>query len=550
MRGVDLAPGARADAEAAGGRAQSAALDYGEPSSPGWKERGRWLALSAVPSSLLLGTTAFITTDIASFPLLWVIPLALYLLTFVIAFARPGAGVPTILAGVEMYALIAALLLVLWNVRFPGLWPIAFFCGLLFIVSWACHAELARVRPSARHLTDYYLLMSVGGLLGSAFNVLVAPLLFDTIQEYPIALAAAAFLRPVMGPESERITRPRLIAIAAIVLAITIAASASGSLEDIMTPSGIVVAMAAGLALVLASSTRAAFGAVFASMLLAPALVRLVDPPESLQQVSRSFFGVYRVVASDSQFTRLLHGTTIHGIQAQHPVLRLRPASYYEASGPIGAVLGRRDAIAGSGPNGAREVGLVGLGVGSLACYGEPDERWTFFEIAPEVVRIARDPRYFTYLRDCPPAKEYVLGDARESLRRAAPGQYDALVLDAFSSDAIPVHLMTQEAFEVYLRALAPGGILAVHVSNHYIDLEPVLAAQAMALDLQARVWLDRVESPERRARGWFPSTWIVMARSDAPLDRFARTADWRPLRAPGALWTDDYSNLVGALRW
>jgi hypothetical protein len=260
---------------------------------------------------------------------------------------------------------------------------------------------------------------------------------------------------------------------------------------------------------------------------------------------ARSFFGVHRVVDAYAAGYRLLyHGTTLHGLQSTDPARRREPLGYFHPTGPLG------QAFAAGQERGWREVAVVGLGAGSIACYAQPGQRWTFYEIDPVVERIARDPRLFSYLKDCAPAAEVVLGDGRLSLSRAAAGRFDLLVIDAYSSEALPIHLVTREAMRTYFGALARGGLLLLNITNQHLDVEPVLADLARDAEVLARVRDDADVTPEELERGKINSKWMAIARNASDLGPLAHDPRWKePRRQPGArLWTDDFSSLASVL--
>jgi len=258
----------------------------------------------------------------------------------------------------------------------------------------------------------------------------------------------------------------------------------------------------------------------------------------------RSFFGVYTVTRIEN-FRTLQHGTTTHGAQSIDPDEALEPLTYYHRLGPIAQVL---TAVGGDTP---RRVAVVGLGTGSLACYGRPAESWTFYEIDPLVERIARNPKYFTYMRDCPPAKRVILGDARLSLANVASASYDILVIDAFTSDAIPTHLITREALQLYLDKLGPTGVVAFHISNRYLDLEPVVAGIASSVGASALVGSDTYLSAEERGPFRNLSKWVAVSRSTAMIARLGPVRGWRELKSSrGDPWTDDFSNVLSVFHW
>ncbi|MES2523057.1 MAG: fused MFS/spermidine synthase [Gemmatimonadota bacterium] len=530
------------------------------------RDRARWVLYAAVPSSLLMGVTTYITTDVASVPLLWVVPLSLYLLSFIFTFATRPPVRHEHAVRAESYALIGAALLLFWTVALPGLVHVVFHFGVLFLVAMVCHGELSRRRPPARGLTEFFLWISVGGLVGGVFNALLAPVLFTEVVEYPLALAIAGFLRPLIveaDPEaaSDTDSTPRRERLLDIVfpLAVLLVLTASAIGADIAGADRFITGITVVVATVIlhgSTSRPVRFGLALGAVFVADGLRPKAVGYHKELHAERSFFGVYRVRDNaDGSFRHLMHGTTLHGSQSRAFKSKLDPLTYYHRDGPIG------DLFAYEGPEGAlhalvpagiapsRRVALVGLGTGTLACYGRTGEVWTFYEIDPVVQSIASDPRFFTYMRDCPPVKRVVLGDARLTLRRAPDAAYDVMVLDAFSSDAIPVHLLTREAFAQYFRVLSPRGVLAVHISNRHLDLEPVVAAIAEESRLFARVRADTRISSRQIAAGQSGAVWVLLARDSASLGGAAASRRWLVLQPSGDVWTDDFSNVLRALR-
>ncbi|MGH6913703.1 MAG: fused MFS/spermidine synthase, partial [Geminicoccales bacterium] len=404
-----------------------------------------------------------------------------------------------------------------------------------------CHGELARLRPAPRHLTEFYLWMAFGGVLGGAFAALAAPLVFDAVLEYPIALVAACLLRPRIGEGRRRPLLDVLLPLAVLLLIWLRPRAQSLGLPDLGSVGVLLFLVPAALLIFGAAAWPLRFGLALAAA-LTPVMVgagghRVLDR-------ERSFFGVYTVERDPAGYDVLVHGTTVHGAQALDPRTRREPLTYYHRAGPLGQLMSALDPP-------PRTVGAVGLGVGTVACYRTPGQRWTFYEIDPLVLQIARDGRYFHYLADCAPAAEVVLGDARLSLQGEPSGSFDLLILDAFSSDAIPVHLLTREAWRLYLDKLAQGGVIALHVSNRNLDLVPVVGDVIADVGASARV--ERYDPPAEAVRAYrSASVWIAVARRDADLGALAGDPRWRRLEArPGARpWTDDFSNIVGALRW
>jgi hypothetical protein len=421
---------------------------------------------------------------------------------------------------------------------------------LFFTASMVCHGALAADRPSPSHLTEYYLWMSVGGVLGGMFNTLAAPLLFGSILEYPLAIVLACFFRPAIGSQKDEPFYRR---------------------SDVMLPAGIALLTGA-----LALFTRGAglytgqFGVLMTFGLPAVLVLSFADKPlryalglaaliaggslyvgplgQSTDR-ERNFFGVVRVMDDPSGERRLMvHGNTVHGSETLDPAGRGIPLTYYHPTGPMG------DVFAAFAENRTRRaVGVVGLGAGSLASYSKTDEAWTFFEINPAVVRFASRPDYFSFLSESKALlSNTVLGDARLSLENVEDGAYGLLVLDAFSSDAIPVHLVTREALELYLRKMTPDGILAFHITNRYLHLEPVLGRLAGELGVVARTRNELDSGVDMEIPGREPSQWLVMARSEDHLGLLRGNSHWRSAAVPPhtPVWTDDFSNIVSVLRW
>ena len=503
---------------------------------PDWRRKVRWLFLSLVPSSLMLAVTTFLSTDIAAVPLLWVVPLTLYLLSFVNAFSRkPLISVSAANRAVRIAMLPITLALIMGVVRPAGL-VMALHIVTLFACALALHGQLASDRPAPRHLTTFYLWIAVGGVLGGAINTLVAPLVFTDITEYPLMLVAACavglFVNTAPRPRYRDLVIPFTLAGLAAVLMI---AGPKGALGTYTLALGVGVIGALYMA---CARHPARLAAAIALIFVAGSIW---GPSQThVLHAERTFFGVLRVRTDDtSKYHRLIHGTTLHGEQALDPAQSGEPRTYYHRAGPIGQVI---QALSQKLAGGA--IGVVGLGAGSLAAYSQPGQTWTFHEIDPAVERIARSPQYFRYLSDCGDRCRVSLGDARLSLARTST-QYDLLIVDAFSSDAIPVHLLTREALQLYLRRLKSDGTLAFHISNRNVNLKPVLGALANDSGLTALVRLDTDDDP---AAGHGKSEWLVMARDPSTLRALIADRRWQQPPSGGAVWTDDYSNIVTAL--
>jgi SAM-dependent methyltransferase len=529
---------------------------------PGWRDQLRWLALAAVPSGLLVSTSTVISTDIAAMPLLWVPPLLLYLLSFVIGFAAKPLLRHTSLLWLAPFLIVVGAAFIFLPTKSGSLPVFLALTLLLFTISLACHGELYALRPAARHLTRFYLLVSLGGALGGGLTALAAPLLFNWLWEYPLLVACGAFLvsaavarrlprRPASGlmgllsGDRARWVGHAIVIVAALLISYLIAFGPP--LETVWMRVAVLMPLITGLIL-LAYLSRAV-PIRFAWVTLACALAfggwNQVMRSQDLVLRDRSFFGVITVRDDDAVNARLLvHGTTVHGAQSLDPKFNTTPLTYYMAGSGLGQVLRAQSATA--------SIGLVGLGAGASVCHAKPGQAWTLYEIDPLMIDIARNPALFSYVSSCTPSARMVLGDARLKLAEEPVGAFDVLAVDAFSSDAIPLHLMTREAFDLYKRVLKPEGVLLAHISNRYLDLEPVVARIAAASGWRA---LRYAYQPEDQPRGVYAtrSVWIAFARTDADLARVGATTDagWTPLRTKPdqALWTDQYANLLGALK-
>ncbi|HEY2910451.1 MAG TPA: fused MFS/spermidine synthase, partial [Gemmataceae bacterium] len=514
----------------------------------------RWIGLAALPSSLLLGSTAHVSTDLAPVPLLWVVPLGLYLVSFILVFARWPDPVHRVVGRITPMLLVFVVLSLLTGAAEPlGLIAGLHFAAL-FGVCLVCHGELAKDRPPPEQLTAFYLWMSVGGVLGGLFNALVAPLVFHGMVEYPLALVLAALVRP----RSEESGSPLCLIDGALLLGLL--GLAIGLVHYIPLSYSTPVdadsadAMVARLirgGLMFGIPTAIAFALVRKPIRFAIALASLLvvgsfdagELGETLHS-ERNFFGVVRVTRSpNGKFVSLVHGNTIHGQQRADESGPPRPMTYYHERGPMGSLFRSLPAER------VRRVGVVGLGTGAVAFYARPGQAWTFFEIDPAVARLARE--HFTFLANCrADSCEIVLGDARRKLTQTPDGSFDVIILDAFSSDAIPVHLLTREALQLYVNKLAPGGVLAMHVSNNHLDLPPLVNRLAADHDppLVARYCHD-LPSESEKADGKSASQWMVLARSSADLGPMARGPTWQPVREPhpGPIWRDDFANLLWA---
>jgi hypothetical protein len=452
-----------------------------------------WLLLSAVGSMMLVSTTNQLTQNVAAVPFLWILPLAVYLLSFIICFESPRwyqRGIFLRLLAIALGSLAYALYDVQVSVAIVVAIPL-FTIGL-FIVCMFCHGELSRLMPGTSQLTTYYLMIALGGALGAILAGLVAPHVFTGIHEFPVSLLLVAALALWVNWREGMTVR---------LLWLTVA-----------------IAMTVALIAEVHSYRK---GAVV---------------------MTRSFYGSLRVVESvegGAETRTLFHGIVKHGAQYLDAAKRSEPTMYFGPESGAGLVL----RFCCEGP---KNVGIIGLGAGTLAAYGQPGDMFQFYEINPQVIELAKS--YFTFLSDSKAAVSIVTGDARLSLERDSGPLYDAFLADAFSGDAIPVHLLTTEAFDLYVRHLKPSGILAVHVSNQYLDLKPVVAQLASAHGLTARF----VHTPKDDAHLYAQADWILMTRDPGFFARpeIARAAKTIEPRQGLRLWTDDYNNLLQVLRF
>jgi len=641
-----------------------------------WNRRGWWILLGAIPSSLMLGATTYMTTDIAAIPLLWVLPLGLYLLSFIIVFSRVPSWVQTIMVVITPMLALLLVFMMLSEIRPPKVYyTVGIHLLCLFAVSMVCHGELAKNRPTTKYLTEYFLWMSFGGVVGGLFNGLIAPIVFYGIVEYQLILMGTCFILPplflskpnkwnniadlslallflvggavliylrtkdndiayevlkstkhwywhaaILGiflaygfyhtfkEKEERLERA-LDMVLPLTLAFLSFGLIWGLFSDTLWPRVKGLAGWVGLkpAQTLAILTYGVptvlcytfverpirFGLSVGAILMAAGFNTLFDTSVSYQD--RSFFGVLKV-EHDRFFQRLVHGTTLHGKQFLDPDGHSIPLTYYHETGPIGHVMAAYNVPDSKGkfPNCA----FIGLGTGSMAAYAHKDQHVTFYDIDPVVKKISfDDDKYFSFVQDAKQKGaevELVLGDARLTMERkdlTEDEKYKIVVVDAFSSDAIPIHLITREALKMYLTKITPDGLLCFHISNRYLDLRPVLANLARDAGLKCLYFSDDDETEAGKAR----STWVVLANNqealsglltketleplqnqwDKPLKQLSgifwehspgpgsfsmmlygalknTEAPWNPVKTRDevGVWSDDYSNLLSVFMW
>jgi SAM-dependent methyltransferase len=462
-----------------------------------------------------------------------------YLLTFIFAFSHRVNPDTKMLSKVATYAVFPISLVLLLELWVPMI-PLAILhLGVFFILAWTCHTLMVRSRPSASHLTEFYLWVAAGGVLGGAFNGFLAPIAFNGLYEYPIALALAVVL--IQQREQRKgswISDVAIGAAGALVLY---------GVSFIVPPILHQNAAAMGLYAVLvvacffAIDRRLLYGILIGSLMI----IGPTFKPDTAEQILRvrNFFGAKRVI-NHNNFHGLYHGTTLHGMQNMAITGRDEPLTYYNPNGPVGRIFKEF-----SGPKTKQSVAVVGLGAGTMAAYGQPGQTITYYEIDPQIIQIATDPKYFTYIADSKAKVNIVQGDARLELAKAPPGSYDIIFLDAFSSDSIPIHLLTTQAIEMYVSKLKPGGFLAFHTSNRYLDLPPVLARTAKFEKLKSIYLAMDIVSDEEEKRGWTVSRWLLMAHSYDDYGSLAHQLMWMHMDTPedGPIWTDDFSNVLGA---
>lgn len=509
-----------------------------------------WLVLALVPSSLLLGLTNFISTDIASVPLLWIIPLTIYLLTFIIVFSKWGDKVHPAMVSLQPMVLLPFIAYSFINPAVLPYWvDLGLHLSAFFIAVMVCHGELARLRPHTRYLTSFYLIMSFAGMLGGMFNTFVAPFIFNGVYEYPIMIVAALLLRPGLKSSIANGKKDWLLQtlFPAVLLVLGIAVYAAiDELPAYLDTIGVGLILLAGLTY--AFRTKPLSLALLTGILIffTMALHGLLS--NTLYQ-DRTFFGVLSVRESvlineqnqPEKYHEFFHGTTKHGAQRLGANVSRTPLTYFSRPGPIGQLFTVYD-----GGNQNWDIGIIGLGAGTLTCYAKDGQNWTFYELDPLVVEIAENPAYFSYISQCNPKTRMVVGDARLSLEKEPDRKFDLYVVDAFSSDSIPTHLLTQEAIKLYFKKIKPDGMLALHITNRHLALKKVLSDHAKQLKLAALI-------QEFKPSGDIPlvvaTDWVVMAQKPETLEplRTSSIGRWQKLPLTFGLksWTDDFTNIV-----
>jgi hypothetical protein len=515
-----------------------------------WRTLARWALLAAVPSGLILSTTLHLTTDIVAMPLLWVAPLGVYLLSFTVAFSTKRGLASSICRVSPIMLLVAACTLFDQNRSLAFLFAALAIINL-FTLSVALHSQLFDSRPDPSRLTLFYLTMSAGGALGGLFCAVIAPLIFNWTYEHLLLLLAAAYLLAVRNPlslidarwsEAKGTYGMSLVLVCLLIGVAVLSATAFAATPPIFVFGALFIT---GF---FAIGNRALFAAAIAALMSFGGAWAQLQLSATPGHMTRSFFGVY-AVATEGDRRTLIHGTTVHGMQnLGSPERERMPTTYYARRSGVGLAMSAAPALFGD----RARIGVVGLGSGTLACYARSGQSWTLYEIDPAIERIASDARSFTFLSRCLPQRHIIIGDARLTLARQPAASSDLLVVDAFSSDSIPMHLLTREAFAVYGRNLAPNGLLMVHITNRYLNLEPVLAAAAASGGWHAalRVYTPAADGVRDNEA---PSKWIALSRDPATLQKVVGLShgQWRPLVRPTNFkaWTDDHASLLPLIR-
>lgn len=518
-----------------------------------WPQRLTWVAIAALPSALMLGVTSHLSANVAAGPFLWVGPLALYLLTFVIAFSRkPAIGAPVV-GRLMPLAVSLGLLMIFWS---PGSFALTVVTNLFvfFVIAQYSHHALAARRPSVNQLTEYYLAMSVGGVIGGAFTAIAAPLIFNDVYEYPILIVCAALVGAVRMPrksDARPVFLSALIAGAPLV-AISIV-TGFFDIEPRLENFAVAVGFIAISVLVffwrgdVYLFTAGLFGLLLGGWIAVSSAGAAGDQVTLFKD--RNFFGVVKVIERETPLGPVhvfIHGDTTHNTQLMADAWRRKPLLYYAEGGPFDkAISSLRNRRVGN-----LNIAAVGLGAGAVACYAKPGERWTFYEVDPAVVRIARDPKLFTYLSECQPDADILVGDARINLATAEDGAFDLIIIDAFSSDSIPAHLVTREALALYRSKMKPEGLLLFHTTNGIVDVTSVTAALAEDAGLSARAMTYRPAEGDPLAAYKAPTIGVIVGTRSAIGHTLGDDPDWRAV-APHpyvSVWTDDYSHVVGAI--
>ncbi len=522
---------------------------------PTHQRRFMWVLLSFIPSSMMLGLTTYISTDIASTPLLWVIPLAIYLLSFILVFARRPVFLPS-WSGRAMCLLATTIAVAfITGVNHPILLLLAIHILFYFVATMLSHGRLARLRPAPQYLTEFYLFMSIGGALGGLFNALIAPLIFTRIIEYMLVIALACAVREKAPWEKTYDKGHRNFWPAALPTALMLLLIFAQQIFSLDFGRFDILIIFGPVALLTYSMVERPLRFALALVLLTFASGLYNSSYQHPIFHERNFYGSIKVADSlDNKFRYLIDGNTMHGRELLNTDQCL-PLSYYHPAGPVGHLFALHNES--NDPTllthkRTNNIALIGVGIGSLACYATPDQHWDLFEINPSVVAVASNPEYFTTIqRSAAASHEFIVGDARLRLQEQPDQRYDIIVIDAFSSDSIPAHLLTLEAIELYFDKLADGGVLAFNISNRVLDLEPVLARAAYASDVAILSIVDTILTQQEADSGKDPSHWIFLARNKENFAKLAQhpNAEQLALTPQERPWTDAFSNITQTIR-
>jgi SAM-dependent methyltransferase len=538
-----------------GGAHLNSRIEFGNSGvrPPAWSDRLFWLAAAFVPSGLMLAVTNHMLLNLASVPFLWVVPLAIYLITFMIAFARQRDSAPSFTISLRILsALVPLVLLALFPLvavsqpvaRNSLKWVLGAHLLVLFAGALLCHKALASRRPPTAQLTEFYFWVALGGALGGIFVAVIAPFVFSTVIEYPLIVALIAFFRSPRETE-QRINWADFAYPAFVGLLIAGAWylfkwAKVDVTEDLRTALGVDAVLV--LAAYFSQRHRLRFALSLATLIAGYhlALPGFLDDYQILH-IDRDFFGIKKTVFDvDSNMRKLLHGDTLHGVESQDATLIGQPLSYYHETGPVGDIM----KLISARP--AQHVGVVGLGTGSMAGWAQPNRHITFFDIDPQVPYIARS--FFTYLRRCGNNCDIIIGDGRLSIEKTPDGTFDVLMLDAFNSDSIPAHMVSREAVQMYVKKLKPGGLILFHVSNRYMDVESLVSAVVLNVGLEGLVRYDDDEGPTGKAS----SDYVVAAQKPEDFGALEDDMNWSDIEKPEGIqpWTDDYSNMLKIVKW
>jgi hypothetical protein len=518
-----------------------------ETAPPTWRDRLAFVGLAAVPSGLLLAVTLHISTDAAAVPLFWVLPLAIYLLTLVVPFQSRPLVPHSLVVKAFPFAILALVGLMIIDPFSTIIELVVVHLTAFFVIALLCHGELARRRPAPKYLTAFYMRIAAGGMIGGIAVGLIAPQLFNWVAEYPLLIALSVLCMPGLAPPAKGDGQYLLfgaLAVAAALLTILMS-------SDLKLDNNVVTLLIGGLLGLTVYFWRAplAFAAIVAFVLVL-GHYQYNDAINNL--VVRNFFGVLAAAeTADGRFRILWHGGIGQGAQRirdrdGHPLTgRPEMISEFQAGAGIAQTFDAVRAKIG----GPISYAVIGLGTGSLTCQARPEDSAIYYELDPDVIRIARDPKLFNFVSECRPSISIVQGDARLTIANAPDAGYDLIVVDAFIGAAIPIHLLTREAMAIYLRKLKPDGIVALHVSNYHLELATVVAGVAHANGAITRLYAGGDVQEDASEQKWVPIVAAV-ARKDEDFGALAKSRYW-PLLPPDPaqrVWTDDYSNVVGAL--